>query len=39
MCSCIIQECPKRIDQQGEIPQGMVNPLQQTDCWQVAQLD
>ena len=30
MCSCRIQDYP--IDQKGEIPQGMVKPLQRSDC-------
>jgi len=39
MCGYLIQEYPKWIDQKGKIPQGMVNPLQRSECWKVAQLD
>jgi len=39
MCGYRIQEYPKWIDQKGKIPQGMVNPLQRSECWKVAQLD
>ena len=39
MCGYLIQEYPKWIDEKGKIPQGMVNPLQRSECWKVAQLD